>query len=66
MVIKILLNGAQGGSRTRTPLRARHFECRVYAISPPGHCLVKYAHSRASAQLIIVIYKGKIKVIWLA
>jgi hypothetical protein len=33
--------GARGGSRTRTPRRARDFKSPAYAIPPPGHCACK-------------------------
>src|ERR1700675_2282611 len=33
--------GARGGSRTRTPRRAKDFKSSAYAIPPPGHCCSK-------------------------
>ncbi|GEM_PF-5050205 len=37
-----MLNGAQGGSRTRTPLQAKDFKSFVSAIPPPGRELITY------------------------
>ena len=52
---------AQGGSRTLMTLRSKDFESFVSAIPPPGRFWVRDV---PRTQLIIVIYNGKIKVIW--
>src|SRR5665647_924997 len=40
---------AEGGSRTRTPFRAKHFECSVSAIPPPRRgCGAQHTGRRSS------------------
>lgn len=44
------VSGARGGSRTRTPRRARDFKSPAYAIPPPGHRASKSILQKSTPQ----------------